>query len=51
MAVKLEEKNAKIIIGALSLVVALLVGVINWGMEKPETAFMDLSFFPNFMLS
>ena len=48
MAVKLEEKNAKIIIGELSLVVALLVGVINWGMEKPETAFMDLSFFPKF---
>lgn len=48
MAVKLEEKNAKIVIIALSVVVALLVGVLNWGLEKPETPFMDLSFFPKF---
>jgi putative membrane protein len=48
MAVKLEEKNAKIIIAAISVVVALLVGVINWVLEKPETPFMDLSFFPKF---
>jgi putative membrane protein len=28
--------------------VALLVGVINWGIEKPEVPFMNLSFFPKF---
>lgn len=48
MQKKLDEKNAKIIIVALSVVVALLVGVLNWGIPKPETPFIDISFFPKF---
>lgn len=44
----LDEKNAKIVITALSVVVALLVGVLNWGLKKPEIPPFDLSFFPKF---
>ncbi|MFT4969758.1 MAG: putative membrane protein [Chitinophagales bacterium] len=48
MAVKLEEKSAKQIILALSVVVALLVGVLNWGIDKRMVTGLDLSFFPKF---
>lgn len=48
MAVKLEEKSAKQIIVALSVVVALLVGVLNWGIDKRMITGLDLGFFPKF---
>lgn len=48
MAVKLEEKSAKQIIVALSVVVALLVGVLNWGIDKRMVTGLDLGFFPKF---
>ena len=48
MAIRLEEKSAKQIIVALSVVVALLVGVLNWGIDKRMVTGLDLSFFPKF---
>ena len=48
MAIKLEEKRAKQIIVTLSVVVALLVGVLNWGIDKRLLTGLDLSFFPKF---
>lgn len=44
----LEEKKAKQIIVALSVVVALLVGVLNWGIDKRVVTGLDLSIFPKF---
>lgn len=48
MAIQLEEKKAKQIVIALSIVVALLVGVLNWGIDKRMVTGIDLSFFPKF---
>lgn len=48
MAIQLSEKRAKLIIVALSVVVALLVGVLNWGIDKRTVTGLDLSFFPKF---
>jgi putative membrane protein len=46
----LEEKKAKIIIIVLSVVVAVLVGILNWGIEKrPEVLDAELlMLFPQF---
>lgn len=48
MAIQLSEKRAKLIIVALSVVVALLVGVLNWGIDKRTVTGLDLSYFPKF---
>lgn len=48
MSLKLEEKKAKQIIVALSVVVALLVAVLNWGIDKRIVTGLDLGFFPKF---
>lgn len=48
MTIQLSEKKAKLIITALSVVVALLVGVLNWGIDKRTVTGFDLSFFPKF---